>query len=278
MAKTATRVCVVTGANKGIGFEIAKKIAKAPNWHCFLTARDEGRGKAAVESLKAQGLNVTFRQLDITDGESIERFATGLKKEFKQLDALVNNAGFAFKQSDTTSHAEQAEPTMAINYHGTARITEAMLPLLEASDAGTIVNVASQVGKLRIVPEGELKQRLLTCGEKDGLSVDDLNTIAEKYIKDVKGGEDMSVWPSSNYGMSKALVVAYTKVLARDHPSLKINCCCPGYCDTDMTSHRGPRSAEQGAKTPAQLVLLPWNELPTGQFWYNEANVPSAWE
>ncbi len=93
-------------------------------------------------------------------------------------------------------------------------------------------------------------------------------------MDDVQNGRHTQKgWPNSNYGMSKLGVIALTKILARDTPSMMVNACCPGYCDTDMTSHRGTKTAEQGARTPAMLALMP--DKVSGMFFQEEK--PIKW-
>ena len=91
-------------------------------------------------------------------------------------------------------------------------------------------------------------------------------TAVENNNHDARG------WPNTCYGTSKLAVIALTKILARDEPNILVNACCPGYCATDMSSHKGPRPAEQGAETPAYLAQLPDNG-PTGKFFYDNAEL-----
>mmetsp|Transcript_13079 Transcript_13079/g.18363 ORF Transcript_13079/g.18363 Transcript_13079/m.18363 type:complete len:297 (+) Transcript_13079:23-913(+) len=267
-------IAVVTGANKGIGFEIARKIGSEPNWKCVLTARDEKRGNEALHSLLKEGKNVCFKQLDITDKESIEKFFTEMEKEYGKIDCLVNNAGFAFKAADPTPFKEQAEPTFKINFFGTVQVTEKLLPLIRSSECRRIVNVASMAGHLKIIPSNEIRNKLAHSGTTDGLSKSELLNVAESFVNDVKAGTHSEKgWPNTTYGMSKLCLIAYTKILAMEEPNLKLNCCCPGYCATDMTSMKGYKSAEAGAETPFQLAVGILGTTNSGKFYSSEQEI-----
>ncbi|CAN0046422.1 unnamed protein product, partial [Sphacelaria rigidula] len=115
----------------GVGLAIAKKIAQAgPENLCVLTSRDPGRGEKAVETLRREGLEVVYKQLDINDPDSVERLASEMEQEYGRCDVLVNNAGIAFKGADPTPFKQQAEPTLKTNFFDTVAFTERMLPLL----------------------------------------------------------------------------------------------------------------------------------------------------
>eukprot|EP01041_Mallomonas_annulata_P013519 gene13519-28673_t len=149
LVSMTSSIAVITGANKGIGFEIAKKIAHSGQ-KTILTARDVVRGQNATDSLKSLGYDVEFRQLDICEG---------ISRDYGCCDILINNAATAFKGSDPTPFQEQAEPTMTPNFFGTLELTEKMLPLLQKSSSPRIVNVASQSGLLRILPTKRRKDQ-----------------------------------------------------------------------------------------------------------------------
>ncbi|XP_028640171.1 carbonyl reductase [NADPH] 3-like, partial [Grammomys surdaster] len=112
---SCSRVALVTGGNKGIGFQITRDLCRKFSGDVVLTARDEGRGRTAVQQLQAEGLSPRFHQLDIDDPQSIRALRDFLIKEYGGLDVLVNNAGIAFKVADTTPFHTQAEVTMKTN-------------------------------------------------------------------------------------------------------------------------------------------------------------------
>jgi carbonyl reductase 1 len=199
---TTGRVCVVTGANKGIGYEVAKIVASTPGWVTVVASRDEARGQRAVEFFRQQGLNAICRQLDITDAQSIETFTRNLAAEYSKVDCLVNNAGIAFKSSDPTPFPQQARPTLETNFFGTVNLTQKLLPLILKSDEPRIVQVASGSGHISILPEGALKDTFMALerGESD-LTLEGLESIANQFIADISASKNLSEWPNSCYGM-----------------------------------------------------------------------------
>uniref|UniRef100_A0ABI8AGE4 Carbonyl reductase 1 n=1 Tax=Felis catus TaxID=9685 RepID=A0ABI8AGE4_FELCA len=126
-----TRVALVTGANKGIGFAIVRDLCRQFSGDVVLTARDEARGQAAVQRLQAEGLSPRFHLLDIDDLQSIRAMRDFLRKEYGGLDVLVNNAGIAFKTNDPTPFHIQAEVTMKTNFFGTRDVCTELLPLMK---------------------------------------------------------------------------------------------------------------------------------------------------
>ena len=266
---THQKVALVTGGNKGIGFHIAKKLGDpVNNIKTIIGCRNTELGIAAAEVLRAAGCDVVFKQLDITDESSIKNLCSSITEEYGRLDILVNNAAIAFKGSDPTPFKQQARPTIHVNFFSTLHVTNAMLPLLRKSSSPRIVNVASMAGHLRIIPS-EQRKSLFTS---PSLSVADLESLMHQFVDDVEGGvHSNNGWPNTCYGTSKLGVIALTKILARDEPGMMINACCPGYCATDMSSGRGTRSAEHGARTPAMLALLPDSgKKPSGSYFTDE--------
>jgi carbonyl reductase 1 len=265
--------------------EIVRKLCKQSNLHVILGCRNEQLGNEAVSSLHQQGFkNCEFRQLDISNGESINIFALGIERDFSSsLDILVNNAGTAFKSSDPTPFPQQARPTVNTNYFGTLHLTERLLPFLrKAKHFGRLVNVASESGHLRIIKDKTLKKRF---SDIENLSIPQLSDLMNKFMDDVEAGRHTEEgWPSTCYGMSKLAVIAMTKRFAYEEQQRKsgeaatkpvlITCCCPGYCDTDMTSHQGTKSAAEGASTPAFLALQSeYDENKNGKFFSSEKEI-----
>jgi len=259
---SSRRIAVVTGANKGIGFEIARILGAQPNTHCILACRNPELGQRAAAELQRTGGDVSFKPLDISDPRSIEMFASMIKQEYGAIDMLVNNAGFAFKGADPTPFTHQARPTLSINYFGTVNVCEYLKPLIR--DNGRVSIVSSMSGRVSIFPP-QVRERLLS----PALTTAEISQFANLFIQDVEAGtHQQKGWPNTTYGASKGFVSAYTRVLARELKgrNILVNCCCPGYCVTDMSSRRGNRSAAEGAKTPAMLAMLPAG-APTGEYW-----------
>ncbi|CAM9698382.1 unnamed protein product, partial [Choristocarpus tenellus] len=170
---------------------------------------------------------------------------------------------------------DQAEPTVNTNFFNTVSFTESMMPLVRRSTAGRVVNVASRFGHLSIIPDGTLRRKF----ESPTLSKEELSSLMAKFVEDVQNDRHRQEgWASTCYGMSKLGLIAYTKVVARieqeSGSGVLVNACCPGYCDTDMTSHRGSSPAEVGALTPFMLSQLPDGGF-TGGFFAEER--PLVW-
>jgi len=237
----AEAVALVTGANKGLGKEIARQLG-AQGVFVLLGARDRERGQRAEAELKGQGLKVQYVPLDVVDPQSVEQAAQQVDKQFGRLDILVNNAGIAldwFPPSELDTEA--LKKTYETNVFGVFRVTKAMLPLLKRSKAGRIVNMSSALGSLAFHTDGMFKDanRLLAyCSSKAALN---------------------------------AITVAFAKELR--NTSIKVNSANPGYTATDMNQNQGPKTVEQGARTPVRLALL-GDDGPTGGNFSDEGVVP----
>lgn len=272
-AKVATRVAIVTGGNKGIGFEICRAVGSLDGWVCVLGSRSEERGRAAVAALEKAGVaNVKLAQLDIGDSDSVKRFAAHVAKTYGAVDCIVNNAAIAFKGADPTPFQKQARPTLETNLFATVAFTNAMRPLLRKPVSGArrarIVNVASQAGSGALSRMSQARQKQLMSTDT---TEKQLLGLGRDFIQAVEAGTHASNgWPNTCYGTSKALVIAWTFFLAREgkKAGFESASCCPGYCATDMSSHRGPRSAAKGAETPAWLAT---RDTPLdGRFYYDK--------
>ncbi|KDP42906.1 hypothetical protein JCGZ_23848 [Jatropha curcas] len=284
------KFAVVTGANKGIGLETVRQLA-SQGVTVVLTARDEKRGMDATSMLHNMGLtNVVFHQLDVLDPVSTECLANFIKNRFGRLDILVNNAGASgvvvdedrlralnidpetwlsgkainMIQEVIITTYEKAEECLNTNYYGVRRVTEALIPLLQLSTSGArIVNVSSLRGELRRIPSEELRNEL---NDIETLTEEKLEAILKRFLRDLKenslqaGGWSLML-PA--YGISKATLNAYTRVLAKRYPNMLINCVHPGYVNTDINWHTGPMPVEDGAKGPVKCALLP-DGGPTG--------------
>jgi carbonyl reductase 1 len=178
-----------------------------------------------------------------------------VRAEHGGLDVIVNNAGIAFKSSDQTPFAKQAEKTLATNFWGLLAVTEAFLPLV--CPGGHVVNVASSAGHLEKVTSETLRAELASAGKPGGLRLSRLKQLMKDFVSAAKKGtHEADGWPNWSYGVSKIGVIALTRILAAEQAErgVTISCCHPGYCSTDMTSHRGTRSAAAGAETTAWLA------------------------
>lgn len=266
--ETKMRVAIVTGANKGIGKEIASQLATSGIFSdVILACRDKSRGLRAVAEISSlpNACKVACEPLTIGDTDSHQAFCDSIATQYDRIDVLVNNAGMAFKAADPTPFQGQCKPTLDVNFRGTVDFTEKMLPLVRRGDDARIVNVASMAGHLGQIRSEALREKF----SDDNLTKEDLGTLVDQFEASVKDGTHLEKgWGNSNYGLSKLALIAMTKVWAREEPNIKVNCCCPGYCDTDMTSHKGPRSAADGARN---AVIPAIENVGTGEYYSDYA-------
>lgn len=205
------KVAIVTGANKGIGFEIVKGLCEKYNGAVYLTARDEKRGTEACNQLVNLNLknNPKFHQLDVTNMNSIEIFKNYLTEKHLKIDILINNAGVMIPNNPAVPLIEQVEETIKVNFFSLVTFTEAMLPFLK--NGAKIINVSSSSGHLSRIPSKSLRSRL-----KDvSLTVDGLLKLLNSYVDGVRESKNVAEWGDSPYVVSKVAVSAYTYILHR---------------------------------------------------------------
>ncbi|XP_001365339.2 carbonyl reductase [NADPH] 1-like [Monodelphis domestica] len=266
---SSSRVAVVTGSNKGIGFAIVRDLCQKFSGDVILTSRDPTRGQEAVKELQEEGLNPIFHQLDIDDPQSIRTLRDFLKERYGGVDVLVNNAGIAFKVTDTTPFPIQAEVTMKTNFFGIKAVSAELLPLVKPG--GRVVNISSMMS-LRAL-EGcspELQQKF----RSDTITEEELVRLMEKFVEDAKKGvHQKEGWSNSAYGVTKIGVTVLSRIHARQlneqrkGDKILLNACCPGWVRTDMAGPKATKSPEEGAETPVYLALLPPDATePHGQF------------
>lgn len=265
---SSVRVAVVTGSNKGVGFGIVRGLCKQFSGDVYITARDVDRGKAAVVELEKEGLHPKFHQLDIDDLDSIAKFKKFLQDTYGGLDILINNAGIAYKGNSTAPFTEQAEVTLRTNYWGTLHVSEALFPLLRPH--ARVVHVSSIVSTMSLKKcSEELRNEL-----KAVKSIDAISKFMTKFVDDVKAGKhEASGWPNTAYGVSKIGVTLLAKVHQElfdadtTREDIIVNAVCPGYVNTDMTSHQGVKTIDEGADTPIYAALIPSGATgPKGKF------------
>ncbi|XP_022850391.1 carbonyl reductase [NADPH] 1 [Olea europaea var. sylvestris] len=267
-------IAVVTGANRGIGFEIVHQLA-LHGLTVVLTSRDTGVGEEAAKVLQEGGLNVLFHQLDIMDPASIETFTKWIKENYGGIDILVNNAGVNFN-AGSDNGVEFAEQVIHTNYYGTKNMIKAMIPLMRPSPSGArIVNVSSRLGRFNSkrnrIGNDELRKQL---EDDEALSEELIDQIVNKFLEQVKDGSwTEGGWPQvfTDYSLSKLAVNTYTRLMGRilserpEGQKIYINCYCPGWVKTAMTGWSGHISPEDGADTAVWLALLP-DQFITGKF------------
>ncbi len=221
------RIAVVTGGNRGIGFEACRQLAKA-GMAVVLTARDPAKGEAAIARLKSGGIDVQFQPLDVASPESIDNFARYAESELGRVDALINNGAVMDGTGTSASNVDLPafEEAMRINLYGPLMLCRTLIPLMRRNKYGRIVNVSTDMATTSGLGAGH---------------------------------------PA--YRVSKAALNAYTIVLAAElrGTNILVNAMSPGWVRTEMGGSGAPRSVEQGADTMVYLAMLP-DKGPTGGY------------
>lgn len=237
------RTALVTGANKGIGLEIARGLGGL-GYKVWIGSRDTDRGEAAVDILRKDDLDVSFLSLDVTSDASVAAAAKVLGSETASLDVLINNAGISTGWGPPSEDAiANIRAIYDVNVLGAIRVTQAFLPLLKASAAPRIVMMSSSLGSL-------------------AWASDFSAPMAEVNLL--------------GYNSSKSALNAVTVAFAKELAPLgfKINAACPGYTATDLNQHSGSRTPAQGAAIGVRLATLA-DDGPTGRFFDDAGAV--AW-
>ncbi len=233
------QVALVTGSNRGIGFEIAKQLA-LNKIQVVLTSRNPTNGEAALRKLTRDGIKkVVFMQLDVSNQVSVDSLSNEVEKTFGRLDILVNNAAILIDRDDvvaSNADLEIIKATLETNLIGAWRMCKAFIPLMKKNSYGRIVNVSSGAGQF---------EYMATSG---------------------------GYWPA--YSVSKASLNALTVMLASEltGTNILVNAVCPGWVRTDMGGPNATRSVEEGAATPVWLATLP-DGGPTGQNYYDKKQI-----
>jgi NAD(P)-dependent dehydrogenase (short-subunit alcohol dehydrogenase family) len=243
MQSSSKKIALVTGANKGIGFEIARQIGCA-GAIILLGARNKAAGEEAAATLSAEGIDARFIPIDVADCASIEAAAAAITSSFGRLDILVNDAGINDPADGPalTARIDAVERVLRTNFLGALAVTQGMLPLLRKSQAARIVNVSSGLGSL--TQNGDPSY----------------SYAASKLI---------------GYSASKTALNMLTVQLAyllRD-TAIKVNSADPGFTATDLNRHRGTQTIPEGAAVAIRLALLP-DDGPTGTYSDSKGIVP----
>ncbi|MBM3502587.1 MAG: SDR family oxidoreductase [Alphaproteobacteria bacterium] len=231
------KIALVTGANRGIGLEICRQLA-GRGVRVILTARDQAKGDVAAAALRAQGLDVVARALDVTDERSVQALAHWIKSTYGRLDILINNAGVLLERiygQDANIETDAMDVDVDLvatiintNTLGPLRTTQRLAPLMPAG--GRIINLASQMG--------------------------------------------LRSWANSNmvgYRVSKTALMGLTANLAKGlaKKGITVNCMCPGWVKTDMGSRFAQITVDQGADTAIWLALDA-DAKHSGKFFYKK--------
>lgn len=243
MSMAPQTTALITGANKGIGFEVARQLAQR-GLRVLVGARDQARGTEAADALRTRGLSAAFVHMDVTDEDSLARAAREIDERYGQLDILINNAGISGGTAGSPSEITVArmKQVYETNVFGVVAVTNALLPLLRRSPAGRIVNVSSGLGSLTLSsdPQSEF------------------------------GHSNYMAYQSSKAALN-AMTVAYAKELRES--GIKVNAADPGFTATDFNNHRGYRTVEQAAVVIVRLATLS-ADGPTGTFQDENGVVP----
>jgi NAD(P)-dependent dehydrogenase (short-subunit alcohol dehydrogenase family) len=228
-------VALVTGANRGIGLEVVRQLARL-GFTVILGSRDERKGEEAAADLTRDGLKVQARRLDVTDESSVEELRRWVEGRFGRLDVLVNNAAILY---DTWQRAENADfrivrEAFETNTLGAWRVSKAFIPLLRAGAGGRVVNVSSESGSLASMGGG-----------------------------------------TPAYSVSKAALNALTRMLADElrRDGILVNSVCPGWVATEMGGPNAPRTPAEGAAGIVWAATLP-DDGPTGGFFRDGEPLP----
>lgn len=228
-----SRVAVVTGGNRGLGFEVARQLGRA-DLRVVLTSRDGLRGKAAADKLQSEGLEVVYHPLEVTRAESVRRLAEFLGNAFARLDVLVNNAGvFPEGVPDQPQHSALLDTDLGTlrdaaetNLYGPIRLCQALVPLMRKHQYGRIVNVSSTLAQLTQMRDGFPAYRLSKSG---------LNAVTRMLAAELEG------------------------------ENILVNSISPGWVKTQMGGPRAPRSPAEGAAGILWAATLA-DDGPTGGF------------
>jgi NAD(P)-dependent dehydrogenase (short-subunit alcohol dehydrogenase family) len=243
MQNSSNKIALVTGANKGIGFEVARQLA-ARGCTVLLGARNPALGEAAAAKLAVEGLDVGYLHIDLIDLPTVGAAAEAIATDYGRLDVLVNNAGMAAAGdgSATSATLDAIEQVLRVNLIGSVAVTQAMLPLLRKSPSARIVNVSSGLGSLTKNTDAPFA------------------AAASSYF---------------GYCASKAALNMFTVHLAHQlrDTAIKVNASAPGYTATDLNFHRGTQTIPEGAAETIRLALLS-DDGPTGSFTETMGVVP----
>lgn len=236
---TDNKVALITGANKGLGLEIARQLGQQ-GITVVVGARDEARGTTAAETLISEGIDAHFVKLDVTNQEDVAALPDYLEEKFGRLDILVNNAGVGLDRQGLTP--EMFRQTYEANVIAPFFLTHALIPLLTAAPSGRVVNHSSILGSITVI------------SDPNQISTD---------------------WLGPAYNSSKAALNMLTVIQSRQLAGtrIKVNAAHPGWVKTDMGGQEAALEIPDGAKTAVMLATLP-DDGPTGGFFHNGQPLP----
>jgi len=235
---------LITGANKGIGFEVAKQMAQL-GYYVYLGCRDGQKGLNAINKLRSEGLtNIEFLKIDVSDPDSVKEAASALQAKAAVLDILINNAAIAGPQPQRISDCDIAiiKEVFNTNYFGIIQTTQYFLPMLKKASLPVIVNVSSETGSLSMQTD-ESRSPNWSNYHVYSATKTALNTFTINLVHEMRG----------------------TK--------FKINSVTPGYTATDLNNFAGFKTAAEGARPIVRLATID-EDGPTGQFFQQDGKLP----
>ncbi|MEY8738429.1 SDR family oxidoreductase [Bacillales bacterium AN1005] len=221
------QIALVTGGNRGIGFELVKQLA-LKGFKVILASRDSKRGQESAQKLKESNLDVSFVVMDVENQESIRQAATYVNEKYGRLDVLINNAGVYLDEYEKllTMDSSMLEKTMKINFFGVYHVIYTFIPLMKKQGYGRIINVSSELGAL----------------------------------------SEMCVQGTGAYKLSKLALNGLTQLVASEvEEDIKINAVCPGWVSSDMGGPTAPRTPKQAAESILWLATI-GSDGPNGGF------------
>ncbi len=273
-----SKLIMITGCNKGVGFGILENLAmNNPNYRFLAAVRSLQRGEQALNDLKKSVPNiherVSLKELDISKSKSIDEFVNWIKDHGVKIDCLVNNAAIAFQTSKV--EPKIVDETFQTNLFGTIGLTEKLLPFI--SDNGKIINITTDVATFGTLKSPEYQKRL----QSESLNKEELFNIAKDYHDKVAAHHPILTdhpFPKESYPVyyfSKLLLSVYTRILCNYEDikkrGIQVYSCSPGWTKTDIGGPMADKTIQEGSTCPCNVINLPWkfNESLQGKLFVN---------
>lgn len=249
----ANKVAVVTGASKGLGFAVVKGLCEKIKGTVYLTARDECRSLEAVKKLNELGLKPIYHQLDVTDDESVKRFAKHIEAKHGGFDYLVNNAAI-LEWDEVYPSYEAAKRNVETNFKSLLKIEDYLYPLLR--DGARVVNISGATGHISNLRNKKWIETLLS----PDLTREQIIKFVDDYLDSVKNGtfnkdNFADDGKHAEHRVSKIALTALTFLQQRKYRNISINALHPGFLKTDMAVGLGKDDPDEAAKTVLYLLL-----------------------
>ncbi|CCG84522.1 protein of unknown function [Taphrina deformans PYCC 5710] len=267
------QVILVTGANRGIGYEAVKFLSQQlPNGVILLGSRSLGNGQDAIKKMQESQSshkfdNVKVVEVDISSETSLKKAVAEVSDKYGKLDVLLHNSGISQAEGDSLSRK-----ILDVNVTNARDAILAFLPLIPKN--GSVVVVSSEVGSWNMSTQTEdLRNRL---NDPKQNSWDKVHALLEDWVSFSRDGKHTENWPALSmptgaYCTSKSLLTAWLRNFASEHAEIQLAIVCPGYCATDLNNNSGPRHASLGGESVSWPIL---NKFETGQFYQDGAKHP----